>query len=202
MAIVLPCSMTPREFAAAGREVEMPRPRLSELLGAMSFWGFYSRPLRIGDEIRLLVHRARCAAVPDDARPDPRLRGARPPRRHRGDRARDRTDGRRRHDRGSRSNAPGCLTRRPVVGGGVSHPGRSSWQPGSSPPPSPWATSSHAFPPVWSRSPCVPSRLLAERADAGSGLAVTTGASPTASSAGICCRPTPIHPGSAAEGRL
>jgi hypothetical protein len=28
----------------------------------MSFWGFYSRPLRIGDEIRLLVHRARCSS--------------------------------------------------------------------------------------------------------------------------------------------
>jgi hypothetical protein len=38
----------------------------------MSFWGFYSRSVRIGDEIRLLVHRARCgpcrathALIPD-----------------------------------------------------------------------------------------------------------------------------------------
>ena len=72
MAIVLPCSMTPREFAAAGREVEMPRPDCPNCSAAMSFWGFYSRPLRIGDEVRLLVHRARCgpcrtphALIPD-----------------------------------------------------------------------------------------------------------------------------------------
>jgi len=62
MAIVLPCSMTPREFAAAGREVEMPRPHCPNCSARMSFWGFYSRPLRIGDEIRLLVHRARCSS--------------------------------------------------------------------------------------------------------------------------------------------
>ena len=72
MAIVLPCSMTPSEFAAAGREVEMPRPDCPNCSAQMSFWGFYSRPLRIGDEIRLLVHRARCgpcrtthALIPD-----------------------------------------------------------------------------------------------------------------------------------------
>jgi hypothetical protein len=62
MAIVLPCSMTPSEFAAAGREVEMPRPHCPNCSARMSFWGFYSRPLRIGDEIRLLVHRARCSS--------------------------------------------------------------------------------------------------------------------------------------------
>ena len=201
MAIVLPCSMTPSKFAAAGHEVEMPRPHCPNCSARMSFWGFYSRPLRIGDEIRLLVHRARCsscrrthALIPDFVVPG-------------------RLDGievigpginkwQTRPRRWQSRNVPGCLTQQRVVGGDVLYPGRSSWHQGSSPPPSLSATSSHAFPPVWSRSPCVPSRLSAARADAGSGLSVTTGVSPTSSSAGICCRPTPIHRGSAAEGRL
>jgi hypothetical protein len=37
MAIVLPCSRIPREFAAAGREVEMSRPDYQNCSAAMSF---------------------------------------------------------------------------------------------------------------------------------------------------------------------
>ena len=72
MAIVWPCTMTPHDYAAAGREVEVPRPDCPSCSTAMSFWGFYSRPLRIGVYIRLFIRRARCrhcrashALVPD-----------------------------------------------------------------------------------------------------------------------------------------
>jgi hypothetical protein len=52
--------MTPHDYAAAGREVEVPRPDCPTCSAAMGFWGFYTRPLRIGEEIRLLMRRARC----------------------------------------------------------------------------------------------------------------------------------------------
>ena len=61
MAIVLPCPMTVHAYAAAGRELEFPRPDCPSCSQAMSFWGFYSRPVRVGEEIRVLVRRARCA---------------------------------------------------------------------------------------------------------------------------------------------
>ncbi len=69
--------MTPHDFAAAGRDVEVPRPYCPRpdcprCLLAMSFWGCYTRPLRVAEEISLLVRRARCrhcgvshALVPD-----------------------------------------------------------------------------------------------------------------------------------------
>jgi hypothetical protein len=60
MAIVWPCTMTPHDYSAAGRDIEVPRPDCPRCSLAMSFWGFYSRPLRIGEEIRLLMRRARC----------------------------------------------------------------------------------------------------------------------------------------------
>ena len=62
MAIVLPCSMTVHAYAAAGRDLEVPRPCCPSCSQAMSFWGYYSRPVRVDEEIRVLVRRARCAS--------------------------------------------------------------------------------------------------------------------------------------------
>jgi len=174
--------MTPSEFAAAGREVEMPRPHCPNCSARMSFWGFYSRPLRIGDEIRLLVHRARCsscrrthALIPDFVVPG-RLDGIEVIGPGIEQMANEATT----LAVAQRAGVP--YTQR-VVGGDVCIPGGALGirVPRRHRPLS--ATSSHAFPPVWSRSPCVPSRLSAARADAGSGLSVTTGVSPTSSSA-------------------
>jgi hypothetical protein len=61
MAIVLPCSMTAHAYAAAGREVEVQRPGCPTCSKPMSFWGSYSRPLRLGIELRLVIRRARCS---------------------------------------------------------------------------------------------------------------------------------------------
>lgn len=76
MAIVLPCSMTVHAYAAAGRKLEVPRPDCPSCSATMSFWGYYERPVRVGEEIRVLVRRARCAncavshaLVPDFALP-------------------------------------------------------------------------------------------------------------------------------------
>jgi len=84
MAIVLPCSMI---RASSWRR---PRSRdaetaLSELLGADELLGLLQPPLRIGDEIRLLVHRARCSSCRRTHALIP-TSWCRPPRRHRGDR--------------------------------------------------------------------------------------------------------------------
>ncbi len=62
MAIVLPLPMTVHAYAAAGRDLEVPRPCCPSCSQAMSFWGYYSRPVRVDEEIRVLVRRARCAS--------------------------------------------------------------------------------------------------------------------------------------------
>lgn len=54
--------MTMHDYAAAGRELEVPRPDCPACTAAMSFWGWYFRPLRAVEELRLLVRRARCSA--------------------------------------------------------------------------------------------------------------------------------------------
>jgi hypothetical protein len=165
MAIVLPCSMTPREFAAAGRKVEMPRPDCPNCLAQMSFWGYYSRPLRIGGEIRLLVHRARCepcrrthALIPDFVVPG-------------------RLDSIEVIGPGIEQMAGDPTTAATAARAGVPYTTARGWRRRfasraellASGFLAATATSSRAFPPVWSRSPCVPSRLLAKRAGAGSG---------------------------------
>jgi len=168
MAIVLPCSMTPSEFAAAGREVEMPRPHCPNCSARMSFWGFYSRPLRIGDEIRLLVHRARCsscrrthALIPDFVVPG-------------------RLDGIEVIGPGIEQMANEATTLAVAQRAGVPYTTARGWRrrfvsraellaSGFLAATVALGDLVHAFPPVWSRSPCVPSRLSAARADAGSG---------------------------------
>lgn len=62
MAIVWPCPLSVDAYVAAGRLIEVPRPRCPSCAQAMGFWGFYRRYLRMGDVVRLLVRRARCAS--------------------------------------------------------------------------------------------------------------------------------------------
>ncbi len=63
MTIVWPCPMTAHEYATAGRAALIPRADCPECAQPMIFFGFYMRPLRLGgEELRLLVRRARCQA--------------------------------------------------------------------------------------------------------------------------------------------
>lgn len=63
MTIVWPCPMTAHEYATAGRSAPIPRPDCPKCAQPMIFFGFYSRPLRLGKEdLRLLVRRAHCRA--------------------------------------------------------------------------------------------------------------------------------------------
>lgn len=61
MAIVWPCPLSLDEYAAAGRDVEVPRPDCVGCAAPMSFWSGYARSVRDGDGCRRLwVRRARC----------------------------------------------------------------------------------------------------------------------------------------------
>lgn len=62
MAIVWPCTMTPHDYVAAGRSLVVPRPDCPSCHKAMIFFGSYTRPLRLGIELRLFIRRARCRA--------------------------------------------------------------------------------------------------------------------------------------------
>jgi len=61
MAIVWHTNMTPREYVAAGDDLEVPRPDCPACVVAMVFWGWYLRPVRVGaSEFRLRIRRAIC----------------------------------------------------------------------------------------------------------------------------------------------
>lgn len=60
MAIVWPCSLTAHDYVAAGRSLVVPRPDCPSCKEAMIFFGSYTRPLRLGTELRLVIRRARC----------------------------------------------------------------------------------------------------------------------------------------------
>lgn len=63
MTIVWRCPMTAHEYVAAGRTAAIPRPDCPRCEQPMIFFGFYTRPLRLGgEELRLLVRRAHCRA--------------------------------------------------------------------------------------------------------------------------------------------
>lgn len=63
MAIVWHCSMTAREYASAGHEVEIPRPDCPGCRTSMIFFGRYERAVRLGEQVlRLAIRRARCTA--------------------------------------------------------------------------------------------------------------------------------------------
>jgi hypothetical protein len=62
MAIVWPTALGVEQYAAAGRNIDVPRlgcPRCKE---PMSYWGWYQRDLRVSRSQTLLVRRQRCKA--------------------------------------------------------------------------------------------------------------------------------------------
>jgi len=62
MAIVWPTGLDVEGYAAAGREVVVPRPDCPGCRRPMRFWGWYERDVRVSSVVihRLLVRRARC----------------------------------------------------------------------------------------------------------------------------------------------
>jgi hypothetical protein len=61
MAIVWPCPLSVESYAAAGREIEVPRPVCPQCSSSMSFWSGYWRHVReAGRCQKLFVPRARC----------------------------------------------------------------------------------------------------------------------------------------------
>lgn len=62
MAIVLPCPLTVHEYAAAARNLELSRPDCPKCDGQMSFWGWYTRQVRVEVDLRLTIRRVRCSA--------------------------------------------------------------------------------------------------------------------------------------------
>lgn len=60
MAIVWPCGLSVERYAAAGREVWVPRSRCPECRQDLVFWSGYWRYVREGAEQRLFIRRGRC----------------------------------------------------------------------------------------------------------------------------------------------
>lgn len=61
VAIVWPCPLTVDEYAAAGRDVEVPRPDCPRCAGATTRWAGYHRFVRAGGMCRpIFVPRVRC----------------------------------------------------------------------------------------------------------------------------------------------
>ena len=62
MAMVFPCSMPVETYAAAGKELEVPRPDCPTCRVPMVFWYWYSRNVRVGGEfLEIWIRRARCS---------------------------------------------------------------------------------------------------------------------------------------------
>lgn len=60
VAIVWPCPLGVDEYAAAGRDVEVPRPTCPSCAKPMIFWSGYPRTVRDGDDRLIWVRRSRC----------------------------------------------------------------------------------------------------------------------------------------------
>ena len=62
MAIVWPTALGVEQYAAAGRNIDVPRLGCPGCKEPMSYWGWYRRDLRVGRSQALLVRRQRCRA--------------------------------------------------------------------------------------------------------------------------------------------
>ena len=62
MAIVWPTALGVEQYAAAGRNIDVPRLGCPGCKEPMSYWGWYQRDLRVGRSQALLVRRQRCRA--------------------------------------------------------------------------------------------------------------------------------------------
>ncbi len=60
MAIVWPTALGVEQYAATGRNIDVPRLRCPGCKEPMSYWGWYQRDLRVGGSHALLVRRQRC----------------------------------------------------------------------------------------------------------------------------------------------
>ena len=60
MAIVWPTALGVEQYAAAGRNIDVPRLGCPGCKEPMSYWGWYQRDLRVGRSQALLVRRQRC----------------------------------------------------------------------------------------------------------------------------------------------
>jgi Domain of unknown function (DUF6431) len=60
MAIVWPTALGVEQYAAAGRNIDIPRLGCPGCKEPMSYWGWYQRDLRVGRSQALLVRRQRC----------------------------------------------------------------------------------------------------------------------------------------------
>ena len=60
MAIVWPCGLSVERYAAAGREIWVPRGHCPECRQELVFWSGYWRYVRERAEHRLFIHRGRC----------------------------------------------------------------------------------------------------------------------------------------------
>ena len=61
-AIVWPTSLSVDEYAAAGRDVVVPRQNCPDCAKPMIFWSWYSRTVRDSDDRRIWIRRCRCVA--------------------------------------------------------------------------------------------------------------------------------------------
>lgn len=60
MAIVWPCPLDVKTYAAAGRDVAVPRPDCPSCQRPMTFWSGYDRAALGDDECRIWIRRAKC----------------------------------------------------------------------------------------------------------------------------------------------
>jgi hypothetical protein len=60
MAIVWPTALGVEQYAAAGRNIDVPRLGCPACKKPMSYWGWYQRDVRVGRSQALLVRRQRC----------------------------------------------------------------------------------------------------------------------------------------------
>ncbi len=60
MAMVWPTALGVEQYAAAGRNIDVPRLGCPGCKRPMSYWGWYRRDLRVGRSRALLVRRQRC----------------------------------------------------------------------------------------------------------------------------------------------
>jgi transposase-like protein len=63
VAIVWPCPLGVEQYAAAGRQIEVPRPDCPGCGRAMGLWSGYARWVRVGGRVwRVWVRRSRCGS--------------------------------------------------------------------------------------------------------------------------------------------
>lgn len=60
LSIVWPCRLSVEEYAAAGKQVEVPRQDCPDCERPLNWWAGYERPIRSGRGYRIWIRRGRC----------------------------------------------------------------------------------------------------------------------------------------------